>query len=186
MKLFQTLKNKSNGYSSPQRLVFDITADNSEEPKDVEMMQIANLSFRPEYTEQIMEALYRRMNDKTHWRHVQKALTLLYYLVHYGSLEVVMWYKKHSLLVISLKSYYQHDDTGKDVSEFIRVLANEIVKLVDNKAELERVRVKSAIVRGKKTREREQLIKDGRDNGGKTYVDAALTSSITLGGSGGI
>lgn len=137
-------KNRIGGYSRFQRAVRDVTADNNKEPEPYEMRQIANMTHYAKNVKPMMKTLYQRMNDKgKHWVHVDKALNLLLYLLSYGGLEVVEFYKNNTYLVQSLCTYEQIDDQGKDVAAGIRQSANEIVALAGDKFRLDASREKA-------------------------------------------
>jgi epsin len=58
------------------------------------MNEIATLTFNQQDFIEIMEMLDKRLNDKgKNWRHVFKALTLLDYLLHGGSENVVLYFR---------------------------------------------------------------------------------------------
>lgn len=58
------------------------------------MNEIATLTFNQQDFIEIMEMMDKRLNDKgKNWRHVFKALTLLDYLLHAGSENVVLYFR---------------------------------------------------------------------------------------------
>lgn len=57
----------------------------------------------------------KRLNDKgKNWRHVFKTLTLLDYLLHAGSENVVIYFRDNIYIVKTLKEFQYVDDYGKD------------------------------------------------------------------------
>lgn len=143
MGLIHKIRNIAGGYSYSQRRVRDITAHNNSAPSEKD---IANLTTLKKEVNPIMRVLYQRMNDKgEHWRHVEKALTLLQYLLIFGSEGVVEWYNCNSLLVHALCHYHQDDENSNEIAGGIRELADEITSLMKNKRRLKRERYKAAI-----------------------------------------
>lgn len=72
------------------------------------------LARRNEFVE-MMELLDKRLNDKgKNWRHVFKALTLLDYLLHAGSENVVIYFRDNIYVVKTLKEFMYVDEMGKD------------------------------------------------------------------------
>lgn len=58
------------------------------------MNEIATLTFNQQDFIEIMELMDKRLNDKgKNWRHVFKTLTLLDYLLHAGSENVVLYFR---------------------------------------------------------------------------------------------
>lgn len=69
---------------------------------------------RNEFVE-MMEILDKRLNDKgKNWRHVFKALTVLDYLLHAGSENVVIYFRDNIYVVKTLKEFQYVDEYGKD------------------------------------------------------------------------
>lgn len=57
----------------------------------------------------------RRMNDKgKNWRHVFKTLTVLDYILHAGSENVVLYFQENIYLVKTLREFVFVDEDGKD------------------------------------------------------------------------
>ncbi|KNZ50551.1 hypothetical protein VP01_435g9 [Puccinia sorghi] len=70
----------------------------------LKMNEIATLTFNQQDFIEIMEMLDKRLNDKgKNWRHVFKALTLLDYLLHAGSENVVLYFRSAACFI--LKTY---------------------------------------------------------------------------------
>lgn len=145
MGLTHTFKNMFGGYTQAQKLVRDATADNSSKSEPYIMRQLAKTTKNPKHVKPIMKVLYQRMNDKgKHWRHVEKALDLLLYLLSYGGNGVVEWYLDNTYLVQSLCTYHQNGEDGNDIAGRIRHLATEVVALVQDKSRLEKSRIEAA------------------------------------------
>lgn len=64
---------------------------------------------------QVLDMLDKRLNDKgKNWRHVFKSLTVLDYLVHCGSEDVVNWSKDNIYIIKTLREFQYVDENGKD------------------------------------------------------------------------
>jgi epsin len=80
---------------------------------------------------EIMDMLDRRLNDKgKNWRHIAKSLTVLDYLVRYGSEKCVLWAKDNIYIVKTLREFIHYDDSNQDQGAIIRVKAKELVALL--------------------------------------------------------
>lgn len=94
------------------------------------MNVIAN--YRSSFSE-VMDMLDKRMNDRgKNWRHVYKALTVLDYIVHTGSEQVVMWGKDNIYLIKTLREFIYIDDDGKDQGHNIRAKAKDLTALLQD------------------------------------------------------
>ena len=91
----------------------------------------------------------QRLNDKgKNWRHVHKSLTLLDYLVHYGSESVVLWCKDNIYIIKTLKEFQYIDDDGRDQGASIRAKAASLTSLLMDDDKLRRVRTERKNERG--------------------------------------
>ncbi|KAF9973914.1 hypothetical protein BGZ73_002813 [Actinomortierella ambigua] len=76
---------------------------------------LTHMCYPPQEFIEIMEILDKRLNDKgANWRHVFKALTVLDYLLHVGSENVVRYAKENLYIVKTLKEFQYIDTEGKD------------------------------------------------------------------------
>ena len=81
--------------------------------------------------------LDKRLNDKgKNWRHVFKALTVLDYILHAGSENVVIYFKDNLYIVKTLKEFVYVDDQGKDVGHNVRQKAKDITNLLQDEDRL--------------------------------------------------
>ncbi|KAF3986287.1 hypothetical protein FT663_04876 [Candidozyma haemuli var. vulneris] len=141
-KIVRTIKNKANGYSSAQVLVRNATSNDPSGPTTYEMEEIAAATYnnQTEFLE-IMDMLDRRLNDKgKNWRHVAKSLTVLDYLVRFGSTKCVLWSKDNLYIVKTLREFVHLDDASNDQGAIIRVKAKELVSLLRDDERLARER----------------------------------------------
>lgn len=80
-----------------------------------------------------MDMIDRRLNDKgKNWRHVMKALTLLDYIIHYGSENVVLWSKDNLYIIKTLREFQYIDEEGRDQGANIRTKARELTSLLQD------------------------------------------------------
>lgn len=141
MGLVHEFKNFSGGFTPVQQLVRDATADSTDITKGCQMRQIANITFDSSQVKSIMDIIYQRINDQgRRWRHSEKSLELLRFLLCYGSSDVVEWYNKNTHLVQSLCKYQRSGHNGAEISRRIRNAAESVVSLVQNKPRLDRAR----------------------------------------------
>lgn len=141
-KIVRSIKNKANGYLSAQVLVRNATSNDPSGPTTYEMEEIAAATYnnQTEFLE-IMDMLDRRLNDKgKNWRHVAKSLTVLDYLVRFGSTKCVLWSKDNLYIIKTLREFVHFDDTSNDQGAIIRVKAKELVSLLRDDERLTRER----------------------------------------------
>jgi epsin len=80
-----------------------------------------------------MDMLDRRLNDKgKNWRHVMKALTVLDYIIHTGSENVVLWGKDNLYIIKTLREFQYIDEDGRDQGASIRTKARELTTLLQD------------------------------------------------------
>ena len=130
--LRRSIKNLTNGYSSVQVLVRNATSNEPSGPSTYEMEEIGNTTYQSQ-TEflEVMDMLDRRLNDKgKNWRHVAKSLTVLDYLVRYGSEKCVLWSKDNLYIIKTLREFIHFDEAGVDQGAIVRVKAKELVSLL--------------------------------------------------------
>lgn len=141
-KLVRSLKNVAGGYSSAQVLVRNATSNDPTGPTKYDMEEIASYSYQSQ-TEfmEIMDMLDRRLNDKgKNWRHIAKSLTVLDYLVRFGSEKCVLWAKDNIYIVKTLREFIHFDEADKDQGAIIRVKAKELVSLLRDDERLKQER----------------------------------------------
>ncbi|CAH6719617.1 epsin-1 [[Candida] jaroonii] len=132
MGIVRSIKNVANGYSSVQILVRNATSNDATGPTTYDMEQISSYTYQSQ-TEflEIMDMLDRRLNDKgKNWRHVAKSLTVLDYLVRFGSEKCVMWSKDNIYIIKTLREFVHFDESDNDQGAIIRVKAKELVSLL--------------------------------------------------------
>ncbi|KAF9923675.1 hypothetical protein BGZ65_008732, partial [Modicella reniformis] len=137
----RTLKNFSKGYTDMQAKVREATSNDPWGPSGTQMNELAMATHNPQAFLEIMEILDKRMNDKgKNWRHVFKALTVLDYLLHVGSEDVVKYARENVYIVKTLKEFQYLDEDGKDQGSNVRQKAKDITALLSDEARLKEER----------------------------------------------
>ena len=107
------------------------------------MSEIADLTHNATAFSQIMQMIWKRLNDSgKNWRHVYKALLLLEYLIKNGSNKVVQQCKE-ALASIKTLEDFQHLNNGTDQGINIRAKAKSLVALLKDDERLENERVRA-------------------------------------------
>ncbi|ESW99838.1 hypothetical protein KL918_001223 [Ogataea parapolymorpha] len=129
--VIRTLKNVANGYSNVQVMVRNATSNDPTGPTTAQMADVANHTYENGEFLEVMDIIDRRLNDKgKNWRHIAKSLTLLDYLVRYGSEDVVLWAKENMYIIKTLREFQVNDMLGADQGAIIRVKAKELTALL--------------------------------------------------------
>ncbi|CUM66408.1 uncharacterized protein PRCAT00004072001 [Priceomyces carsonii] len=130
--IVRTIKNVANGYSSVQIMVRNATSNDPAGPTSFDMEEIASYTYQSQTDFlEIMDMLDRRLNDKgKNWRHIAKSLTVLDYLVRYGSEKCVLWCKDNLYIIKTLREFIHIDESNNDQGAIIRVKAKELVALL--------------------------------------------------------
>lgn len=93
MPIRRTLKNVVKNYSDAQIKVREATSNDPWGPSSTLMLEIADLTYNVLAFSEIMQMLWKRLNDHgKNWRHVYKSLVLLDYIVKTGSEKVKLFY----------------------------------------------------------------------------------------------
>lgn len=121
------------GYSSTQVLVRDATANDPRTPSIDTLDDLAQRSYDSVDFFEIMDMLDKRLNDKgKYWRHVAKSLTVLDYLVRFGSENCVLWCRENFYVIKTLREFRHENESGFDEGQIIRVKAKELVSLLND------------------------------------------------------
>ena len=145
-QLVRSAKNMVKGYSSTQVMVRDATANDSTSPSVGVLEDLADKTYDTVEFFEIMDMLDKRLNDKgKYWRHVAKSLTVLDYLVRFGSENCVLWCKENLYIIKTLREFRHEDEvSGSDEGQIIRVKAKELTSLLTDD---ERLREERALNR---------------------------------------
>lgn len=162
--VLRSIKNVTSGYSSAQILVRECTSNDPASPTISKMSQVADLTYKNGSFQDVMDIIDRRLNDKgRNWRHVAKALTLLEYLVRYGSDDVVIWAKDNLFIIKTLREFNTKDSTGNDQGSIIRVKAKELTSLLQDDERLKEERM-AASASGSRGRRRKRNNRNPEDD----------------------
>ncbi|CCE63090.1 hypothetical protein TPHA_0D04560 [Tetrapisispora phaffii CBS 4417] len=129
----RSMKNVVKGYSSTQVLVRNATANEGTGPNIDLLADIAEKTYDSADFFEIMDMLDKRLNDKgKYWKHIAKSLTVLDYLVRFGSENCVLWCKENLYLIKTLTEFRYEDENsgGVDQGQIIRVKAKELTALL--------------------------------------------------------
>lgn len=117
------------------------------------MQDIARLTYENHELFEVMDMLDRRLNDKgKNWRHVLKALTVLDYIIHSGSENVVLWAKDNLYIIKTLREFLYFDDSGRDQGAAIRAKAKELTSLIMDDERLREERMNRSAARRRRRR----------------------------------
>ncbi|KAJ6571880.1 hypothetical protein B0H19DRAFT_935645 [Mycena capillaripes] len=161
----RVVKNYTKGYSDTQAKVRDATSNDPWGPSGTQMNEIAQMTYNQGDFVEIMEMLDKRLNDKgKNWRHVFKSLTLLDYLLHQGSENVIIYFKDNLYVIKTLKEFQYVDEDGKDQGGNVRAKAKDITSLLQDEGRLRTERRARASMR-------ERMVKGAGEDG---EFDAAV------------
>lgn len=157
-------KNYTKGYSDTQTKVRTATSNDPWGPSGTQMNEIATLTFNQQDFIEIMEMLDKRLNDKgKNWRHVFKALTVLDYLLHAGSENVVLYFRENAYVIKTLKEFQFIDEYGKDQGANVRQKAKDISNLLSDESRLREERRTRAHMRDRMVGRRGNSFDDDTD-----------------------
>ncbi|KAJ7637041.1 hypothetical protein FB45DRAFT_829341 [Roridomyces roridus] len=155
----RVVKNYTKGYSDTQAKVRDATSNDPWGPSGTQMNEIAQMTYNQGDFVEIMEMLDKRLNDKgKNWRHVFKSLTLLDYLLHQGSENVIIYFKDNLYVIKTLKEFQYVDEDGKDQGGNVRAKAKDITSLLQDEGRLRTERRARANMR-------ERMVKGAGEDG---------------------
>ncbi|KAL0920146.1 hypothetical protein M5K25_009260 [Dendrobium thyrsiflorum] len=130
--------------SSIEQKTLDATSNETWGPRGSLLAEIAQASFNYNYYQLIMAVIWKRMQDTgKNWRHVYKALSVLEYLVIYGSERVIDDIREHAYQISTLSDFLYTDSNGRDQGSNVRRKSQSLVALVNNKERLQEVRHKA-------------------------------------------
>ncbi|CAD6586667.1 MAG: hypothetical protein CYPHOPRED_003628 [Cyphobasidiales sp. Tagirdzhanova-0007] len=130
-------KNYTKGYSDMQTKVREATSNDPWGPSGSQMNELAQATYNQQDFIEIMEMMDKRLNDKgKNWRHVFKALTLLDYILHAGSENVVLYFQENMYIVKTLREFVFVDEDGKDQGSNVRQKAKDITNLLMDDARM--------------------------------------------------
>ncbi|XP_063987025.1 epsin-2 isoform X3 [Diachasmimorpha longicaudata] len=135
--------NLAHNYSNAQKLVRKATSNDPWGPSSTIMAEIADLTYNVVAFTEIMQMLWKRLNDHgKNWRHVYKALVLLDYLIKTGSEKVAQQCKENIFAIQTLKDF-QHMEGPKDQGINVREKAKQLVALLKDDERLRNERARA-------------------------------------------
>ncbi|XP_048507740.1 epsin-2 isoform X2 [Athalia rosae] len=140
------IKNLAHNYSDAQKAVRKATSNDPWGPSSTLMAEIADLTYNVVAFTEIMQMLWKRLNDHgKNWRHVYKALVLLEYLIKTGTEKVAHQCKENIFSIQTLKDF-QYMEGAKDQGINVREKAKQLVALLrdDERLRNERARALKA------------------------------------------
>ncbi|KAI0338127.1 ENTH-domain-containing protein [Trametopsis cervina] len=156
--VIRVAKNYTKGYSDVQAKVREATSNDPWGPSGTQMNELAQLTYNQNDFIEIMEMLDKRLNDKgKNWRHVFKSLTVLDYLLHAGSENVVIYFRDNLYVIKTLKEFQFVDEYGKDQGANVRQKAKDISNLLMDEARLRQERRSRANMRDRMVGSRGEL-----------------------------
>ncbi|OTF77726.1 epsin-2-like protein [Euroglyphus maynei] len=133
-------------YSDAQVKVRKATSNEPWGPSATLMAEIADLTYNVVAFSEIMQIIWKRLNDHgKNWRHVYKALLLLEYLIKTGSEKVAQQCRDNLFAIQTLKDF-QYIEENKDQGLSIREKSKLLVNLLkdEEKLKVERSRALKA------------------------------------------
>ncbi|XP_033221495.1 epsin-2 isoform X2 [Belonocnema kinseyi] len=135
--------NLAHNYSNAQKAVRKATSNDPWGPSSTLMSEIADLTYNVVAFTEIMQMLWKRLNDHgKNWRHVYKALVLLEYLIKTGSERVAQQCKENIFAIQTLKDF-QYLDGHKDQGINVREKAKQLVALLKDDERLRNERARA-------------------------------------------
>ncbi|EJT44980.1 ENT1-like protein [Saccharomyces kudriavzevii IFO 1802] len=161
----RSAKNLVKGYSSTQVLVRNATSNDNHQVSKDSLIELAEKSYDSADFFEIMDMLDKRLNDKgKYWRHIAKALTVLDYLIRFGSENCVLWCKENLYIIKTLKEFRHEDDEGVDQGQIVRVKAKELTTLLSDDERLNEERNMNIKGRSRKGRKRRGTGRNDEDD----------------------
>ncbi|XP_076248803.1 epsin homolog lqf isoform X2 [Calliopsis andreniformis] len=135
--------NLAHNYSNAQKAVRKATSNDPWGPSSTLMAEIADLTYNVVAFTEIMQILWKRLNDHgKNWRHVYKALVLLEYLIKTGSEKVAQQCKENIFAIQTLKDF-QYMEGFKDQGVNVREKAKQLVALLKDDERLRNERARA-------------------------------------------
>ncbi|VDN98165.1 unnamed protein product [Rodentolepis nana] len=147
MPLQRHIKNVVRNYTEAERKVREATSNDPWGPSSTLMSEIADRTYNVIAFTEIMQMIWRRLNDKSkNWRHVYKALILLDYIIKTGSDKVAIQCRENIHAIETLMDFYYVEE-GKDVGNSVREKARSLNALLRDDERLQEERTKALLAR---------------------------------------
>ncbi|XP_051162488.1 epsin-2 isoform X3 [Leptopilina boulardi] len=155
--------NLAHNYSNAQKAVRKATSNDPWGPSSTLMAEIADLTYNVVAFTEIMQMLWKRLNDHgKNWRHVYKALVLLEYLIKTGSERVAQQCKENIFAIQTLKDF-QHMEGPKDQGINVREKAKQLVALLKDDERLRNERARALKAKERSVQSLRGFGSDGAD-----------------------
>lgn len=139
----RTVKNVIHNYSEAQVKVREATSNDPWGPSSTLMSEIADLTYNVVAFTEIMQMIWKRLNDHgKNWRHVYKSLMLLDYVIKTGSEKVAQQCKENIFAIQTLRDFQYRED-NKDQGMNVREKAKQLVALLKDDERLRNERAKA-------------------------------------------
>eukprot|EP00475_Leptophrys_vorax_P036779 TRINITY_DN626_c0_g1_i1.p1 TRINITY_DN626_c0_g1~~TRINITY_DN626_c0_g1_i1.p1 ORF type:complete len:515 (-),score=140.28 TRINITY_DN626_c0_g1_i1:48-1592(-) len=138
-KYYRTAKNAWNNYSEVQVWVREATSNDPWGPSSSLMLRIAREAESPANYHMMFTALWKRLTDYQHIKHVLKALVLIDYLLKHCHERFVADVRLRADVIRRLKNYKYFED-GRDIGAEVRHKAQAVMALLENRDLLEKER----------------------------------------------
>nr|CAH8868856.1 unnamed protein product [Trichobilharzia regenti] len=147
MPIHRHIKNVVHNYTDAERKVREATSNDPWGPSSTLMAEIADKTHNVMAFTEIMQMIWRRLNDKSkNWRHVYKSLVLLDYLTKTGSDKVATQCRENIHSIETLKDFEYVED-GKDCGQNVREKARLLSSLLRDEERLHEERTKALLAR---------------------------------------
>nr|XP_019961291.1 PREDICTED: epsin-1-like isoform X1 [Paralichthys olivaceus] len=138
--LRRQLKNLVQNYSEAEVKVREATSNDPWGPSSSQMADLSDLTYNVVACNEIMTMLWKRLKDDRNWRHIQKSLTLLEYLLKTGDDRVLLKMKDNIYIVKALTEYRFVEKDGKDQGVNVRDKAKVVLVLMEDEDKLKEER----------------------------------------------
>nr|QQY02508.1 epsin [Cryptocotyle lingua] len=147
MPIHRHIKNVVHNYTDAERKVREATSNDPWGPSSTLMAEIADKTHNVMAFTEIMQMIWRRLNDKSkNWRHVYKALVLLEYIIKTGSDKVATQCRENIHSIETLQDFEYFED-GKDHGHNVRAKARLLSGLLRDEERLHEERTKALLAR---------------------------------------
>ncbi|CAL8100323.1 unnamed protein product [Calicophoron daubneyi] len=147
MPIQRHIKNVVHNYTDAERKVREATSNDPWGPSSTLMAEIADKTHNVMAFTEIMQMIWRRLNDKSkNWRHVYKALVLLDYIIKTGSDKVAAQCRENIPTIETLQDFEYFED-GKDLGHNVRAKARLLSSLLRDEERLHEERTKALLAR---------------------------------------
>lgn len=146
MPIHRHIKNVVHNYTDAERKVREATSNDPWGPSSTLMAEIADKTHNVMAFTEIMQMIWRRLNDSKNWRHVYKALVLLEYITKTGSDKVATQCRENIHSIETLRDFEFFED-GKDHGHNVRAKARLLSALLRDEERLHEERTKALLAR---------------------------------------